>query len=110
HEMLDDQLAASVKEIGERLLATRAIEDVFLLDFDPGQLAALAAQLIAQPSQLLLLAQMLLTRSDPLVSGHDSVLHCSLPDVATSCRRLSPGNWRGGPDRRSSRADAHRAP
>jgi hypothetical protein len=36
HEMFDDQLAAAVEEVGERLLAIRCVEDVRLLDLDLG--------------------------------------------------------------------------
>jgi hypothetical protein len=53
--MLNDQLAAPLEKIRECFLAIRAIEEVFLLDLDPWQLAALPVHLIALASQCLLL-------------------------------------------------------
>src|ERR1700730_6041032 len=37
HEMLYQQLATALEEIGQRLRAARALEDVVLLDANPGQ-------------------------------------------------------------------------
>src|SRR5437870_9401096 len=70
HEVIDDQMAAPVEEVGERLLAVRPRQHVGLFDLDPGQLAALSAQFIAQPGEFLLLDQVLLSRSEPLLSGN----------------------------------------
>ena len=36
HEMIDDQLAAPIEEVGERLLALRTVEPIGLFDLDPG--------------------------------------------------------------------------
>ena len=69
--MVDDQLTAAIEELGERLLAFRPVEDVLLLHPHPGQLAALPAQLIAEPGEFLFLFQMPLPRGEPLISGHD---------------------------------------
>ena len=35
HKVINDQLAASLKEIGQRLFAVRTVKDVFLVDLDP---------------------------------------------------------------------------
>lgn len=35
HEMMDDQLAAPIKQIGERLLPVRSFENILLLYLDP---------------------------------------------------------------------------
>jgi hypothetical protein len=35
--MLDDQLAASLEKIGQRLLALRRVKEVLVFDFQPGQ-------------------------------------------------------------------------
>ena len=43
HEVVDNELAAIVEEVGECLLAARAFEDVRLFDALPGKFAALAA-------------------------------------------------------------------
>src|SRR5262245_59557845 len=40
HEMLDEQLTAPVEKMGERHFSRRPIEDVLLLDLNPGQGAA----------------------------------------------------------------------
>src|SRR5205809_7226873 len=88
--MIDDQLAASVEEIGERLLAVRPLEDIPLLHPDPGQLAASPAQLIAQTGEFLLLAQVLLARNEPLLSSHVRVVRhlASLPFLLSVRRSL----------------------
>jgi hypothetical protein len=75
HEVVDQQLAAPAEQVGEALLAVRPVEDVLLLDLDPGQLTALRAQLIAQPREVFLLAKELLARSEPVLSRHDLMLH-----------------------------------
>jgi hypothetical protein len=36
HEVVNDELAFAVEEIGERFLAAGGIENVVLFDFDPG--------------------------------------------------------------------------
>src|SRR5262249_3831865 len=54
HEVVDDELAATLEEVGERLPAARALEDVRLVDPDPRQRAPLSAELVAQPRALLL--------------------------------------------------------
>lgn len=43
HEVMDDQLAAPVEQIGERHVATERIEDIFLLDLHPRQGATFGA-------------------------------------------------------------------
>ena len=43
HEVVDDELAAPVEQVGERDLSLRRVEDVVLVDLDPGQLAPLRA-------------------------------------------------------------------
>ena len=47
HEVFDEQLAAFVKQLGQRHLAFRRIEDVFLVDLYPRQRATFRGQLIA---------------------------------------------------------------
>jgi hypothetical protein len=53
HEVIDDQLAPPVEEVGKRLLATGPIEDVLLVYSLSGKLAALTAQFIAKKGELL---------------------------------------------------------
>jgi len=50
--VVDDELAPPGEEIGQGRLAARPIEDVALLDPDPGQLAPLPAELLSQPREL----------------------------------------------------------
>src|SRR6266536_560569 len=57
HEMLDDQLAAPAEQVGQRLRAARPVEGVILFDLYPGQCPPLGAEPIAQPGELLFLAQ-----------------------------------------------------
>jgi hypothetical protein len=40
HEVVDEQLGAAVEELGQGLLPVVRLEDVLLLDRDPGQLLA----------------------------------------------------------------------
>jgi hypothetical protein len=71
----------------ERLLAARPIEDIPLLHPDPGQLAALLAQLIAQLAEFLLLTQVLFARHEPFLSRHDAVvLYLALLQIELSSR------------------------
>jgi hypothetical protein len=85
HQMMDDELTASIEQVGERHLALGRVEDIVLLDLDPGQGAPLGAQAVARPHVLLLLDQKRLTRSEPLVLRHDSRdLHRSPPFFVSS--------------------------
>src|SRR6516165_11681892 len=43
HEMIDDQLAASVEEVGQGLTSLRSFKHIFLLQPDPGQFAPFGA-------------------------------------------------------------------
>src|SRR5437879_9066305 len=70
HEVIDDQLTATVKEIGQRFFAIRPIEYVILVYFNPWQLASMPAHFIAQPRQFLLTRQQVLARNEPFVSRH----------------------------------------
>src|SRR5439155_19083128 len=74
HEMLDDQLAASLEQIGESFLTIRPVEDITLLDLDPGQCPPLGAQPVAQPGEFLFLAQKLGTRRQPLFLRYGRML------------------------------------
>jgi hypothetical protein len=85
HQMMDDELTASIEQVGERHLALGRVEDIVLLELDPGQGAPLGAQAVARPHVLLLLDQKRLARSEPFVLRHDSRdLHRSPPFVLSS--------------------------
>ncbi len=67
HEVLHQQLAAALEQVGERARALGRVEDVVLLDAHPGQRAALAGDLVAQAGQFLLARQQRLALGDPVV-------------------------------------------
>src|SRR5580704_14646928 len=69
HEMINDQLASSIKEVGESLFSRWTIKGVFLLNLGPGQFPSLLAQLIPQPCEVFLFRQKTLASSDPLGLG-----------------------------------------
>src|SRR5207249_12019215 len=73
HRVIDDQLAASLEEVAERLRPALALEGVLLFDELPGQIAPLPAQLVTHPGDLLLLRQLSLPCPEPLVVLHHPV-------------------------------------
>src|SRR5437899_7943308 len=73
HGVIDDQLAASLEDVAERLRSVLALEGVLLFDELPGQIAPLAAQLVAHPGELLLLRQVPLPCPDPHLVVHHLV-------------------------------------
>src|SRR6267143_5514780 len=72
HEMVDDQLAASVEEISQCLFAVRSIECILLVYLGPRQLPAMPTQFITQTGQFLLAREQILSRHKPLRFGYDS--------------------------------------
>src|SRR5262249_48012951 len=68
---VDDQLAATLKQVEKAHRAVRAVEAVLLLHRHPRHPAALGGQRIAGAGQLLLLDQQLLTGGIPLLRRHD---------------------------------------
>src|ERR1700687_3735695 len=63
HEMFDEQLAATVEELGEGHLARGPVKDVVLLDPNPRQRSLFCAQLIAQSGERLLFLASRATRA-----------------------------------------------
>src|SRR5437879_6539884 len=80
HRVIDNQLAASLEDVAERLRPTLALEGVLLFDELPRQIAPLPAQLVTHPAELLLLRQVPLPCREPLVVFHHLV----------SCHVISP--------------------
>src|SRR5260370_29100551 len=74
HEVVDDELAPLAEEIGERLLAVRAVEDIRRGDLLPRQLAPLPAEVIAETGEFLLLFQMRRARGNPRFMRDDRVV------------------------------------
>ena len=75
HEVLDDELAASVEQVGERPRAVRRVEHVGLVQPDPGQRAALGVEFVAHPGEGLFPGQELLAGREPLIARYDLVVH-----------------------------------
>jgi hypothetical protein len=74
HEVVDEQLAAAVEQLIERLLAVVRVEAVFLLHTYPGQLASLPRQLVPKPRVLLLASEQLVAGGRPLLAAYDAVI------------------------------------
>jgi hypothetical protein len=81
--MLHHQLAAACEQIGQRLLALRAVEHIGLVDLDPGQCAPLFAQPFAGAGVFLFMRQMRFAGFDPFFTRDDFVrLHDRLLCIA----------------------------
>src|SRR5215471_2914217 len=97
HEVVGEQLQASPEQIGERRLALVGLEDVLLVDPDPGQFPTPQRQFVAAPGQLLLGLEQLQPCGKPFYSCSGLVTgHCLSP----SCRYIigggvSPGTCEG---------------
>src|SRR6266851_3309753 len=72
--MIDNELAPVFEEVRQRLLAFGPIEDVLLVDFDPGELAPLPAQVIPKPGEFLFLRQEFRSLGKPFVAGHNRMI------------------------------------
>src|ERR1700681_4728257 len=70
HEVINDELAPSPEEIGDRLPAARPIENVVLLNPLPRQRAPLPAEFIAQPREFLFLTQEFFAGGQPFSRRH----------------------------------------
>jgi hypothetical protein len=75
HEVLHQELAAALEQLGQRAPALGPVEGVALLDAHPRQRAALAGDPVAQVRQLLLVREQRLALSDPLVPRDDGMVH-----------------------------------
>jgi hypothetical protein len=71
HEVVEDELAAALEQVGQVHGAVGALEGVVLLHLDHGQVAALGAEGVAGAGQLLLLGQQVLASGQPLVAADD---------------------------------------
>src|SRR6201984_2225438 len=66
HEVIDDELAASLEQSEEARLAVRSVEDVILFDSDHWQAAAFRGQRVVYPCRGLLFDQQLIACLLPL--------------------------------------------
>src|SRR6516165_2036093 len=74
HEMIDDELAAAVKQIRKGFPAVGRVKDVVLLDLDPGQLAAFGGYGVAHMRVGLFLCEKFLSLRKPLRLRNDFVI------------------------------------
>jgi hypothetical protein len=74
HEVVDEQLRATVEELRQGLRALPHVEDVLLLDRNPGQLLAHPGDLVASVSVPLLGVEQLAARRQPFLAGPGYVL------------------------------------
>jgi hypothetical protein len=74
HQVLHQQLAAAVEQVGQRATAHRRVEFVGLVDPHPGQRSALARDLVAEAGQPLLVRKQRLSLGNPLVPGYYAMI------------------------------------
>src|SRR5205085_2214918 len=74
HDVVGEELRAPVKELGECLLPVLRVELVLLLDRDPGKLAPLLGDLLAELRMLGLELRKLITSRLPVRSGRNVVV------------------------------------
>jgi hypothetical protein len=71
HEVVDDELSATFKQIAECPLAVWAVEDVILFNFYHRQSSPFGPKTIELPGDLLFALQMLLASNEPFVLCND---------------------------------------
>jgi hypothetical protein len=69
--MLYEQLATALEEIGQSLRPVRGVEDVVLLDTNPGQIASPGIDLVPQPGEFFLLLQEFRAGNEPLLDSSE---------------------------------------
>src|SRR5262249_30248604 len=74
HEVVNDELTASCKQVRQSLSPGGAFEYVGAGYAFPGQLAPLATELVTQAHELLLFRQKPAAGLDPFVAGHDRLM------------------------------------
>ena len=71
--MVDDELTFAGEELGERLFAVRAIEDVLLHHLLPGQIATSLFQAVMQSREFLFLHKEGFAGGEPFLGRYDLV-------------------------------------
>src|SRR5205814_2173329 len=74
HEMINNQLAASLEQIGQRLFSVWSVEEILLLDLDHRQFAPRRTKRVALATELLFSRQQILPRDQPLSFRYDFCL------------------------------------
>jgi len=82
HEVIDDELRAASKEVGQRGAALIGLESILLVDSHPWQILALPRHFVAAPCELLLGVQQIQARRAPFLT-------CSDPVFGHGCLLLS---------------------
>ena len=78
HEVINNELALAAEQMGQSYPALRPVEDIFLLDFDPGQLSPLFVQFVTQLRELFFFHEQFLAGGEPFFLGHDSAVFGSI--------------------------------
>jgi hypothetical protein len=68
HEVLHDQLAAAIEKVRQRGPTLWAVEQVFRVDLDHWQPAAISTEGLSLPSVVLLLGEQRLASDQPLLA------------------------------------------
>src|SRR5207248_5090630 len=71
HEMINNQLAASLEQIGQRLFSVWSVEDILLVDLDHRELAPCRTKRVTLASEFLFPRQQILPRDQPLSFRYD---------------------------------------
>src|SRR5437763_4391269 len=71
HEMINNQLAAALEQISQRLFSVWAIKHIFLLDLDHREFAASGTKRVALARELLFPRQQILPSDQPLTFRYD---------------------------------------
>src|SRR5436853_6243993 len=74
HEMINDQLAAALEQISQRLFSVWAIKHIFLLDLDHREFAPSGTKRVALARELLFPRQQILPSDQPLTFRYDFCL------------------------------------
>lgn len=71
HEVIDDHLTATVKQIAERLFAGGRVEFILLVDLDPRQCTAFFTQTVPRTHMVFFTFQVRLAGFEPFCAGDD---------------------------------------
>jgi len=75
HKVINDQLVAILEQVGERFLAVRPFEPIFLVDPDYRELPPRGAERVPLPAEFFLTRQQVLAGDKPLSFRHDLRIH-----------------------------------
>src|SRR5438270_12157479 len=71
HEMINNQLAAPLEQIGQRLFSAWSVENIFLLDLDHREFTPRRTKRVALTSEFLFPRQQILPSDQPLSFRYD---------------------------------------